>query len=244
MKITVVHGSPRKGNTYQATKRFMDEMAECGEAVGNDLDFHEIFLPRDFPQFCLGCRICFSKGEEFCPHAEYLIPARDAMLAADGLIFASPVYVLSASGGMKAFLDHFGFLFAVHRPRREMFDKKAMILSTTAGVGLGAVRRTVASSLKSWCVNRIYFLGLRLISHTRLDSLPDRRKQAFDRRIRTAARKFYAEVASGKKRRPTMYARTIFGVAKVILARRDEKESLDKRYWLENGLFERGLKQS
>jgi len=165
------------------------------------------------------------------------------MLAADGLIFASPVYVLSASGGMKAFLDHFGTLFAVHRPRREMFGKKAMILSTTAGVGLNAVRRTIASSLKSWCVNRIYFLGLRLISHPRLDSLSDRRKQTFHRRIRRSARKFYAEIASGKKRCPTIYSRTIFRAAKVIIARRDERVSLDKRYWLENGLFERGLKR-
>ena len=241
MKITVIHGSPRKGNTYQATRRFINEMATRGAAVGDSLDFHEIFLPRDFPHFCLGCRSCFSKGEECCPHAEHLIPARDAMLAADGLIFASPVYVLSASGGMKAFLDHFGFLFAVHRPRREMFGKKAMILSTTAGVGLSAVRRTIASSLNSWCVNRVYFLGLRLL-YSDADRMSDRRKQAFSRRVRKSARKFYAEVASGKQRRPTMYARTIFAFTKRRLARHDEKESLDKRYWLENGLFERGLK--
>jgi len=214
----------------------MDEMAACGS-----VEFREIFLPRDFPHFCLGCRICFSKGEEFCPHAEHLIPARDALLAADGLILTSPVFVLSASGGMKAFLDHFGTLFAVHRPRREMFGKKAMILSTTAGVGLRAARRMIASSLKSWCVNRVYFLGLRLL-YSDAGRMSDRRKRAHQRRIRRSARKFYVEVASGKKRRPTMYARTIFGFTKRRLARHDETESLDKRYWLENGLFERGLK--
>jgi len=228
MKITVVHGSPRKGNTYQATRRFMDEMTACGEAVGDVLEFHEIFLPRDFPHFCLGCRTCFSKGEEYCPHAECLIPARDAMLKADGLVFASPVYVLSVSGGMKAFLDQFGFLFAVHRPRREMFGKKAMILSTTAGVGLNAVRRTIASSLKSWCVNRVYFLGLRLL-YSDAERMSGRRKQEHERRLRKSARKFYAETASGKKRSPSMYARTIFGFTKRRLARHDEKDSLDKR---------------
>lgn len=235
MKITVIHGSPHKGNTYQATKRFMDEMAACG-----NVEFHEIFLPQDFPQFCLGCQTCFYRGEEFCPHAEHLIPARDAMLNADGLIFASPVYVLSASGGMKAFLDHFGTLYAIHRPRREMFSKKAFILSTTAGAGLGAVKKTIASSLKGWCVNRIYFLGLRMMSPN-FDSLPEKRKQAFQKRISKSAQKFHAEIASGKKHRPILTSKVIFGVSKKMLAGYDESESLDKRYWLENGLFEQGL---
>lgn len=42
MKAVVFYGSPRKGNTYTATKIFMDEMSQCGE-----VSYSEFFLPKD-----------------------------------------------------------------------------------------------------------------------------------------------------------------------------------------------------
>jgi multimeric flavodoxin WrbA len=48
------------------------------------------------------------------------------MHAADGVIFATPVYVMNVSALMKTFIDHFSYIY--HRPR--FFDKKALLLST------------------------------------------------------------------------------------------------------------------
>lgn len=31
MKVVDFHGSPRKGNTYTATRIFMDELSHCGK---------------------------------------------------------------------------------------------------------------------------------------------------------------------------------------------------------------------
>jgi multimeric flavodoxin WrbA len=49
-------------------------------------------------KFCSGCKLCFDKGEQFCPHND----DRDAIIAkleeADGVVFASPSYVFQISG--------------------------------------------------------------------------------------------------------------------------------------------------
>ena len=120
MKIVIVHGSPRKGNTYKATEVCKEEMRKHGE-----VEFAEIFLPKDLPEFCCGCMACFLKGKEKCPHAEYTIPILEHMISADALIFTTPVFALSLSGCMKSFLDHYAYIFIVHRSRIEMFKKKA-----------------------------------------------------------------------------------------------------------------------
>ena len=118
MKYCIVYGGPRKKNTYHAVQIIKKRLAALGPA-----EFTEFYLPQDFPKFCTGCYTCFMKGEEKCPHREYAGPIEHAMLEADGLIFASPVYVMEMAAPMKNMLDHFGYLFMAHRPRREMFIK-------------------------------------------------------------------------------------------------------------------------
>lgn len=151
MKIVVVHGSPRKGNTYKATELFKKEMQNQGE-----IEFVDFFLPKDMPEFCRGCMTCFLKGEEKCPHADYTMPILDQMVLADALIFTTPVFALSLSGCMKSFLDHFAYIFIVHRARSEMFEKKAFIISSTVGAGAKSAMKTISTSLKYWGVNRVY----------------------------------------------------------------------------------------
>ncbi len=75
MKITIIHGSPRKGNTYEAANIVKEEMEKHDE-----IEFKEYFLPNDMPEFCRGCFSCFFKGESFCPHAKYVQPIVSDML--------------------------------------------------------------------------------------------------------------------------------------------------------------------
>lgn len=39
----------------------------------------------------------------------------------------------SHKGSMKAFLDHYGYRWMVHRPEEKMFRKQAVCISTAAG---------------------------------------------------------------------------------------------------------------
>ena len=63
------------------------------------------------------------EGESLCPHYETTKPLTERMDEADVLIFTSPVYVYHATGSMKAFLDHYGYRWMVHRPEAKMFGK-------------------------------------------------------------------------------------------------------------------------
>jgi multimeric flavodoxin WrbA len=71
------------------------------------------------------------KGEERCPCKDDSIMLRDKMLAADGIIFISPVYVHTVSALMKNFYDRFAYM--CHQPRFR--DKAAMFIVTTELTG-------------------------------------------------------------------------------------------------------------
>lgn len=119
----------------------------------------EFFLPRDFGEFCCGCTNCFMKGEEKCPHYEKLDPITKAVDEADVLILTSPVYVYHCTGSMKAWLDHYGWRWIVHRPEEKMFSKRAVVISTAAGAGMKSTNRDMADSLSFWGVPKIYKIG-------------------------------------------------------------------------------------
>jgi len=121
MKITIINGSSRKGNTYAVTQIFKNEMTACGE-----VKFTEFYLPQDMPMFCIGCASCFDKGEQTCPNAEYTMPIFESLLGADAVIITTPVYVMQAAGAVTAFLNHSGFLSLVHRPHRECSAKRLL----------------------------------------------------------------------------------------------------------------------
>jgi len=229
MKIVVVHGSPRKGNTYAATQVFMEELKKHGP-----VEFSEFFLPKDLPEFCCGCMICFLKSENLCPHAKYTLPMLNDMLEADALIFSTPVFVLQVSGGMKSFLDHYGHLFIVHRPRPEMFRKKAFIISSTAGVGTKAAIKTIKDSLRYWGINRVYSLSFATFGDEWINMKADK-KSKITSRIKKKAARFYREVASEKRHYPYFLIRFMFFVRKIIMKKFDDDSSADKRYWIEKG---------
>ena len=159
MKVAVFHGSPRKGNTYHATKIFMDELSVCGE-----VSFTEFFLPNDLPVFCTGCTLCIGDSLERCPNAKYSIPIISAILDADALIFATPHYgACSMPASMKNLFDHIDFFVLTAAPREEMFSKKAFIITT--GAGSAAAIKPIKNVLRHFGINRVYSLGVRLLTN-------------------------------------------------------------------------------
>lgn len=231
MKIVVVHGSPRKGNTYKATQKFKEEMEKQG-----DIEFVDFFLPKDMPEFCHGCMNCFLKGELTCPHAEYTMPILDQMVSADGLIFTTPVFALSLSGCMKSFLDHYAYIFIVHRARSEMFNKKAFILASTVGAGSKAAIKTISTSLKYWGVNRVYSYSFTTFG-TEWNNIETEKKSKIKSDIANKAKKFYTEVDSGKNHTPYLFISFMFKMSRFILKKYADETSLDKQYWIDQGWY-------
>lgn len=150
MKVLIISGTAHKGSTYSIGRILAEKLTS---------DISEVFLPRDFGEFCCGCTNCFMEGAEKCPHYSRLRPITELIDGADVLIFTTPTYVFHASGQMKAFLDHYGWRWMVHRPEEKMFSKQAVIISTAAGMGMKSAMKDVADSCFFWGIPRVYKYG-------------------------------------------------------------------------------------
>jgi len=209
MKVAVFHGSPRNGNTYFATKIFMDELLKCG-----GVSFTEFFLPKALPVFCTGCTLCFSGLLEKCPNYRYVAPILDAITNADALIFATPHYgACSMPGAMKSLFDHIDFLVLNVSPLEEMFAKKAFIITT--GAGSTAAINPIKSFLKHCGINRVYSCGFRLLAN-KWGEMPKSKQEKYENLLRRLAQKFY----KAKKGRPYLYTILYYHIVKNIIMKK------------------------
>ena len=96
MKIVIINGSARKGNTLTAIQAFTE-----GAAEGNEV---EIIAPEKLTIApCKGCGVCqCSKG---CVDQDDTNPTIDKIVAADVIVFATPVYWWGMSAQMKLIID-------------------------------------------------------------------------------------------------------------------------------------------
>ena len=179
MKTVIIHGQNHKGSTYNIAHNLAEE-------IGGEIT--EFFLPRDFNDFCIGCTQCFMKDEAKCPHRSNLEPITKAIDEADVIILASPVYVYHATGAMKAFLDHYGYRWMVHRPNEAMFKKQAVVISTAAGAGMKSANKDMKDSLFFWGVGKIYQYGI-AIAATSWDEVKPKKRKAIDSKITSIANK-------------------------------------------------------
>lgn len=228
MTIAVFHGSPRKGNTYIATRIFLDELSKH-----SDVQYSEFFLPKSMPEFCTGCQLCLGNPHEKCPHSQYVTPILNEIISADALIFTTPHFgACSMSGSMKNLLDHLDFLTLNVSPRAEIFNKKAFIITT--GSGSAAAVKPIKSYLKNWGINRVYSVGIRMFTN-KWDSMPDTKQARLEKKLRNSANKFY------KSPKGYPYLSTIFmyHMSKFILKKYVREGSYPYEYWKDRGYFDK-----
>ena len=229
MKITVINGTEKNGVTWQLKEIFLDGLREVAE-------IREFYLPKDCPGFCAGCTVCFMKDQHLCKDAQYVQEIEKALLEADLLVFTSPAYVFHATGPMKSMLDHFGYRWMPHRPAKEMFGKRAVVITQCLGAGAASTAKDIKDSLSWWGVSRIRAYKFKLMSEIRWDRLPEKKRAAMEKKLRQAA----AEARRTDYSRP---ARTgIVTKGKFLACRMIQKtsgkvrpESVDYRYWKDNG---------
>ena len=228
MNIAVFHGSPRKGNTYKATKCFMDELLRCG-----DVQYAEFFFPAALPEFCIGCQLCLSNPSEVCPHSQYVLPILNAIICADALIFSTPHFgACSMTAGMKTLLDHLDFLTLTVMPRVELFSQKAFIITT--GTGSTAAAKPIKSYLKNWGMNRVHSFGVRMFTD-RWDKMSNAKQHKMEAKLRRAARRFY----NIPKQRPYISTILKYHMSKFILKKYVGEDAYPFKYWQEKGYFKK-----
>lgn len=221
MKILVIMGSPQKGNTYRATKKIEEFM----QSMGN-VQFEYLMLKDANLSQCRGCFVCFLKGEEYCPCKDDAPLIEQKMHAADGVIFASPVYGMNVSGLMKLFVDRLSYIF--HRPR--FFEKKALLLSTTGALGLKEVLNYLKLVASIWGFEVSSSIGL----VTPPVSVPEKHNHENKRKLEKAAFEFYNSLQK-KRHTPTLKDILVFRAQKASFDELGLSSPADYTYWKEKG---------
>lgn len=99
MKILAIHGSPRtlRSTTRQLANLVLEGAAEAG--AGTELvDLCDLKITP-----CTACEGCSFNG--ICVYEDDMPALVERMMEADGIVFASPVYIDNVSGQMKIFFD-------------------------------------------------------------------------------------------------------------------------------------------
>lgn len=231
MKITVITGTPQKGVTYLMKEEFLKHLRGDNEVM-------ELY-PSDLPPFCLGCKNCFMRGADTCPHASVMAPVWDAMLWADLLVFAYPVYALRAPAAVKSLLDHLCVRWLVHRPEEGMFGKTAVIITNSVGAPNDAAQKDVRTSLNWMGLSRVYASGMGMMGDIFVDTMTDRHRRIIGARMRKLADRVKA---GNPQRHMSIKVRLMFSMAKMqhrLIARSETVPSLDSQHYIDRGWIKR-----
>lgn len=223
MKVTVIHGTERRGSTYNICKLFLESLGE--------VEVFEYFLPKDGPGFCVGCNQCF-EDERKCKDYKVLEPIVRAMEESEILVFTTPTYVYHATGQMKAFLDHFGYRWMVHRPSESMFKKVGVVISTAAGAGTNSAMKDILDSFRFWGVAKSYTLGVNVRAISWKTVTPKKREE-IDKKVKRLSLKVLKNV---DKTTPALKVKGLY-YAMRFAQKKYKITEVDYNYWEEKGWF-------
>jgi len=127
MKVVAFNGSARKdGNTAILVRKVFAELER--EGIETEL----VQFAGQTIRGCTACRQCFKNKNQRCAvEGDIVNECIAKMIAADGIILASPTYFADVSAEMKALIDRAGY---VAKANDELFKRKV-------GAAVVAVRR-------------------------------------------------------------------------------------------------------
>jgi multimeric flavodoxin WrbA len=196
MKILAIIGSPKgKGSGYRIIRKIEDRMKAMG-----DVEFEYLFLKDANLKHCTGCYTCMAKGEDKCPLKDDRAMIEQRLLATDGAILSSPMYVLNVSWLMKNFIDRFAY--TNHRPR--FHRQKVMTV-----VNMGGDSPKMALSMLRYALG-----GSRIVHELGIATPPwpqtERAVAKKERAIDAAATKFYHACLDASLPVPTLQCLILF----------------------------------
>ena len=229
MKITVINGTEKHGVTYRLKEIFLETFRE-------DAEITEYYLPKDGPGFCMGCTACFRNNQDLCKDAEIVKKIEKSLLEADLLVFTSPAYVFHTTGAMKAMLDHFGYRWMPHRPAKEMFGKRAVIITQCLGAGGKSTAKDIKDSLAWWGISIIKTVSFKLMSEIDWNKIDEKKKEAFKKKLNSVARKMHS-IDYTKPGHTNLIVKAKFYVVRMLQTSlgKQNPEYTDFKYWNENG---------
>ena len=122
-KVIAINGSPRK--TWN-TAQLLEYALKGAESVGAETDIIHLYdLDYKGCTSCFSCKLVGGKSYGKCALKDELTPILEKILSADALILGSPIYVGTATGEMRSFLERLLYPYIVYDPERSsLFTKK------------------------------------------------------------------------------------------------------------------------
>jgi multimeric flavodoxin WrbA len=223
-KVTAFVGSARKKSTHNAVRQFLENLRSLG-----DVEIEIVALSDYRLGTCRGCKLCFEKGEEFCPLKDDRDVLIEKIVASDGVVFASPNYSFQVSAIMKIFLDRLGFIF--HRPR--FFGKTYTSIVAQGIYGGEKIKRYL-----DFVGNGLGFNTVKGSCFTALEPMTDKEKQKIDRALARQSRRFYARLLKPAYPAPMLFKLMAFRMGRTSMGLELDERSFDYRYYKDKGWFE------
>jgi multimeric flavodoxin WrbA len=222
MKILAIISSPRKKNTYNAVKAIEEvhkNFAEC--------EYEYLFLNKFNLKLCVGCHLCLTKGEEFCPCKDDSNVIVEKIESADGVILASPNHTMNVNWRMKNYIDRFSYI--MHRPR--YFHQRFMILISSGSYQ--GIKPAMKSLSPIVC-------GGKIVSKISVMSSPgmnDKKRDKQLRKLKRKAKKFVKKMNKSYKYRPSFGELIWFSAFKSMQNEENEHNAADYKYYAEKEFF-------
>jgi multimeric flavodoxin WrbA len=137
--VVAINGSPKKATTFKLLREIA-AMLEVHQIKVTILNLGDYAITE-----CIGCEQCIRKTS-VCFQDDDAQSILSQLVNADGVILASPVYVMNIPGKLKSLIDKTASW--VHRPK--MAGKPVLFVSTTAGAGLKDVMNYLEKVAVQW----------------------------------------------------------------------------------------------
>jgi len=223
-KVTAFVGAARKKHTYNAARQFLDNLQSLGAVETEIVRLSDYRL-----EACRGCKVCFMRGEEFCPLKDDRDVLIEKMMASDGVVFASPNYSFQLSALLKIFLDRLGFVF--HRPC--FFGKAFTSIVSQGFYGGGKIEKYLDFVGKG--------LGFNTVKgsvFTALEPMMENEKRKMDKAIADQSRRFYERMMKPTLDTPNWFWLMGFRGGRTNVRLECEESDRDFIYYTERGWLE------
>ena len=233
MKLLLINSSARVGGNTARTMDLIEEtFASLAKERGICIETERVNLSRLAFRTCLGCRVCFDNSEQLCPLKDGLLDLRDKLLAADGYVIASPVYVEDVNGVMKNWIDRMAF--NSHRPA--FYGKSALLFTSSAVGSTSHALTTMRTAFGTWAIKTLGGLKFRLGAITEPEEICKR----YANRIQHSARRLVGSIQK-QPFRPSFYSLIAFTVQQAYWRKNTSYlDTYDYAFWKKAGWLDRG----
>ena len=136
----------------------------------------------------------------------------------------------SRSEQLKTLMDHLAYMWMPHRPRKEMFSKIGIVISTTAGGGAGSVTKSLARQMFWWGVPRIHRVHF-AVNASRWDEVPEQIRLKIIRKVEAVSGKINRKI---NRKKPDISHLVLFNIMRKMQQKNNWNKT-DRDYWENNG---------